>query len=517
MEQVSSTSTNNKRIAKNTVFLYTRMALSMLVSLYTSRVVLQTLGVEDFGIYSLVGGVVVMFQFLNSSLSGATSRFLTFELGKGDVQRLKDTFSTAMMAHLLMAAFVFIVAETVGLWFISTQLVIPEGRMFAAHIVYQCSVLSLMVTFTQVPYNASIISHEKMDIFAYIELLSVFLRLGIVYLLVVGNFDKLILYAILVLAVSMTIAIIYRVYAIRHFNECHFNILWKPKILKPMLTFSGWDLYNYTANSAWQFGVNSMINIFCGVVYNAAGGIALAVNGTLSHFGGNVILAFKPQIIKQYAIGNIAEMVRLMINASRYSLLLFLIFATPLLVETDFVLRIWLGNPPEKTIEFTRLLILSCIPSSLKDIITAAIHATGRIKFVSLCNGSLTFISLIPAYILLSMDCVVESVYVCFFITRILCLICAMIILNNLVKQFPFQRFIIAVYTKIPFIILFVFFISWLIHVQFDSGFFRLLLVALVALIMYSVFTYFFVMSAKTRTMVRSKLTTFFSFNKLKR
>lgn len=484
------------------------MALSMLVSLYTSRVVLQTLGVEDFGIYSLVGGIVVVFQFLNSSLAGATSRFLTFELGKGDLQRLKDTFSTAMTAHLLMATFVFIVAETAGLWFISTQLVIPEGRMFAAHIVYQCSVLSLMVTFTQVPYNASIISHEKMDIFAYIELLSVFLRLGIVFLLVIGNIDKLILYAFLVLAVSMTIAIIYRVYAIKHFCECHFRFIWKPEILKPMLSFSGWNLYGQAASSLRQFGTNSLINMFCGVIYNAAGGLAMVIHGTVNGFCSNVITAFQPQIIKQYAQGDVKTMLKLMINASKYSLILFLLIAVPLFLELPFVLQLWLGSVPHKTVEFVRLLIISSIPFALKEIIKIAIQATGNIKSVCITDGSLSIAVLIPIYFSLLSGQVVEWAYIWIVVQRFLSLLAACFIIIHLIKGFSFATFVKDALFK-PFLISFVITsFLYFIHKLFNAGLFRLIAVCFMSLILFSILTYFFLLDQHTKDVVKLKLKT---------
>ena len=223
---MQDTTSNNKRIAKNTIMLYIRMFISMLVGLYTSRVVLATLGVEDYGIYGVVGGVVGMMGFLNASMSGATSRFLTFELGRGDKERLAKTFSSALIVHIAIAIIVFILAETVGLWFLCNKLNIPEGRMEAAHWVYQFSILATMLSITQVPYNATIIAHEKMDVYAYMEILNVTLKLLIVYLLTIGDFDKLKLYAVLTFAVSLIIMMIYRIYCLRHFKESRFHWVW---------------------------------------------------------------------------------------------------------------------------------------------------------------------------------------------------------------------------------------------------------------------------------------------------
>lgn len=497
---------NNRRIAKNTIFLYIRMALSTLVSLYTSRVVLRTLGVEDYGVYTLVGGIVVMFQFLNSSLSGATSRFLTFELGKSDKQKLKDTFSTALIAHLLIAAFVFVVAETAGLWFLSTKLVIPDGRMYAAQIVYQCSILSLMVSFTQVPYNASIISHEDMDVFAYIELLSVFLRLGIVYLLVIGNFDKLILYAILVLVVSVTIAMIYRIYAVRHYEECHFHFIWKPAILKPMLTFSGWNLFASASSSIRQFGVNSIINIFFGVVYNAAGGIALTVGGAVTGFCTNVITAFRPQIIKQYAQNRVDEMMQLMTNASKYSILLFSAVALPLCFELPYILHIWLGEAPPKTIEFVRMLIVSTIPFELKEIIKISIYATAKIKIISLTDGCLSLLVLAATYCSFHLGHAIEFAYIWLITQRIMAFICALYILKKIIPSFPIKRFLIRSLFGYCLITLGVIVALYFLVTTLSEGYIRLCITSIVSVLLYACHTYIFVLDENLRKSIHNRV-----------
>lgn len=506
----STQQVNYRRIAKNAAFLYIRMALSVIVSLYTSRVVLQTLGVEDYGIYSLVGGIVVMFKFLNSSMAGATSRFLTFELGRGEQQRLKDTFSTALIAHIIIALAVFVVGETVGLWFLSTQLVIPEGRMFAAQVVYQCSIFSMMIGFTQVPYNASIVSHEKMDIFAYIELLDVFLRLGIVYLLVVGNFDKLILYAVLVLAVSTTIALIYRGYAITHYKECRFRMIWKPDILKPMLSFSGWNLYAQATSSIRQFSTNSIINIFYGVIYNAASGLTMTIHGTASGFSSNVIMSFSPQIIKQYAQGNVHNMIRLMSDASKYSLLVFLATSIPLIFELPYLLELWLGVVPEKTIEFTRLLLLSTIPFNQKNIIRAAVSATGQIKFVSFVNGTIALLVLIPIYLFSKNGYPVEVAYICILTQRIIAFVAVCFILKHIIRSFRIWEYLLQSTGKVLFVSVFIVVLIYFVHISMQESFIRFCTVCFLSFISFGTYTYYFVfdkeMRAKTKTQLKKYL-----------
>lgn len=332
---MQDTTSNNKRIAKNTIMLYIRMFISMVVGLYTSRVVLATLGVEDYGIYGVVGGVVAMMGFLNASMSGATSRFLTFELGKGDKERLAKTFSSALIVHIGIAIVVLILAETVGLWFLCNKLNIPAERMQAAHWVYQLSILSAMFGITQVPYNAAIIAHEKMDVYAYVEILNVSLKLLIVYLLCIGNFDKLILYASLMLAVSILIMMVYRIYAIRQFPEAHFHWIWDKTYLRPLLSFSGWDLYGNACVTARQQGTNFLVNIFFGVTYNAASSVATTVNGVVLGLTFTLIPALQPQIVKRYAVGDIKGMQSLMNNGIKYFSLLYLALLFPFLMEAD--------------------------------------------------------------------------------------------------------------------------------------------------------------------------------------
>ena len=391
---------NNKRIAKNTIMLYVRMLLSIVVSLYTSRVVLQTLGVDDYGIYGVVGGVVAMFSFFNASMSGATSRFITFSLGKGDMKDVNETFSTAVIIHLGIALAIVVLAETVGLWFLEYKLVIPEERMNAARIVYQFSIIAMAVQVTQVPYNASIISYEKMDVYAYVELLNVFLKLGIVYLLLLWNYDKLILYAFLVFAVNVIIAFTYRIYCIRHFESCKFHWILMKEKLYPMLSFSGWDLYGNMCYSARQQGINMLINMFFGVALNAASSVATSVQGVVSGLSANVIQAFRPQIIKQYAAGNYQEMEKLMCNSIKYSLILFLMVCVPLSFVMYPVMRLWLGIVPDMAPEFCVFMLLISMLNLVNSVLCIAIHASGSIKVLSIVTGTIYLMTIPFIYIL---------------------------------------------------------------------------------------------------------------------
>ncbi len=391
---------SNKRIAKNAIMLYIRMFISMIVGLYTSRVVLNTLGVEDYGIYGVVGGIVGMMGFLNASMSGATSRFITFELGKGDIQRLKDTFSSAMIVHIGIAIVVLVLAETIGLWFLNNKLVIPEGRMNAANWVYQMSVLSTIISVTQVPYNACIIAHEKMSVYAYIEIINVSLKLLIVYLLTLGDFDKLILYAILSLFVSIMIMSIYRIYCIRKFSESHFQWLWNSRYIISISTFSLQNLFAHFGFAFRTQGSSFVLNIIYGVSLNTANSISSTVSGILSQFSINISTAFKPQIIKSYAIGDFVNMNRMINDAIRYSILLLSIFIIPIYFEIDYILHFWLGQTVDYASSFCKITLLSTFLSAISAPLYNGLSSTGDIKKYSFIQGSLYILSPIISFTL---------------------------------------------------------------------------------------------------------------------
>lgn len=497
---------NNKRIAKNTIFLYLRMLLSLVVSLYTSRVVLQVLGADDYGTYTVVGGIVVMFGFLNSSMSGATSRFLTYEIGRGDKKKLQDTFSSAMEVHIAIALAIFVVAETLGLWLLAYKLNIPEGRITAAHVVYQTSVLSMMVGVTQVPYNASIIAHEKMDVYAYVEMLNILLKLVIVYVLLIGNFDKLILYSFLVLGVSILIALIYRVYCIRQFEECHFCVIWRPEIIKPLLSFSGWDLYGNMSVTVQQQGINMIVNHFLGVAINAASGIATTVNAAVAGFAKNIIMAFRPQIIQNYAQGDIVTMSKLMTNASKYCLLLFLTISLPLIAMMPYVLQLWLTKVPEKAVEICRIVLLTNIPGLLNSIVVIGIHATGRIKRLSFISGSLFLLTLLPVYFVLYADGTIEEVYWCTFIAMSLIFISDSIILKRNIPDFPLMLFLVETFGKTMPTAIAAAIALYLISQHLPLGFSQLVLSIIVSITVFGVSTYCFALDKNTRSKVNEKV-----------
>lgn len=428
--------------------LYIRMFISVIVSLYTSRVVLQTIGVEDYGIYGVVGGIVSMMGSINASMSGATSRFLTFELGRGDFSRLSKTFSSALLVHIIIAVIVLVLAETVGLWFLCNKLVIPEGRMTAAHWVYQLSILSAMLTITQVPYNSSIIAHEKMDIYAYVEILNVSLKLLIVYLLQIGDFDKLILYAILMFAVSVIIIMVYRIYCLRKFEECKFHWIWDKEYLKPLISFSGWDLYGNMSVVFFTQGLSMLLNIFFGPALNAANNVSTTVQGTVKAFAFNVIQAFRPQVIKKYAQEDIDAVNQYCIMATQYTLILFSIIAVPFLFKTECILHLWLGLIPEHTVFFLRIVLLGTIFNLANNIVNIPIHACGRMKLFSLVTGSCFMISIPLMYILLKLGGSADMSYLIVLLAYTACFCGSLIILKRNIPDINMTQLFIQGYFK---------------------------------------------------------------------
>ena len=502
---MQDTTSNNKRIAKNTIMLYIRMFISMLVGLYTSRVVLATLGVEDYGIYGVVGGVVAMMGFLNASMSGATSRFLTFELGRGDKDRLAKTFSSALIVHIAIAIVVLILAETVGLWFLCNKLNIPAERMQAAHWVYQLSILSAMFGITQVPYNAAIIAHEKMDVYAYVEILNVSLKLLIVYLLCIGNFDKLILYASLMLAVSILIMMVYRIYAIRQFPETHFHWIWDKTYLRPLLSFSGWDLYGNACVIARQQGTNFLINIFYGVVYNAASGIATTVQGTISGLAFNIILAFRPQIIKQYAKGNVEDMSKLVGNAVCFTTILFGCMSIPLILETHYIMKAWLGVIPEKSEIFCQILLIASFLGLLNNIWNTCIHATGKIKEISIFSGTFFLISLPIIYVVFQFKAPVESAYLVFILSIVFVNVSNLLIIKKEIPKLKLN-FVFLNYIKVIIVLMASYYITSLFKAQMQETFIRLLVDCFICWIIIFASSFIFILNKKQKKSIISKI-----------
>ena len=498
-EQPESRASSNKLIAKNAVMLYIRMFLTMIVGLYTSRVVLATLGVEDFGIYGVVGSITAMMVFLNSAMSAATSRFMAFELGRGDEAKLKKTFSNALIAHICIALIIFVIGETVGLWFLYNKLVIPTERMTAAVWVYQLSIVGTMLTIMQVPYNASIIAHEKMNIYAYVEILNVLLKLAIVYLLTIGNFDKLILYACLHLIVIIIIVIVYRFYCSRHFNECHFKWALDKKLLKNLLSFSGWDLYGHMAFTFRQQGSNFLINMFCGVAINAACGLASTIQGIVLGFSSNVVTAFRPQIIKQYAIGDYDRMNSLISMGTRFSTVLIIMVSLPIILKAEPIINLWLGQVPQGAVFMTVTLLCLNIVNTISYVVVIGIQASGKIARNSIACGTLYFLCLPIMYFLLYMGLGYESTYWVLLISSLFVLSIYIYNLKHCVPQFNLRFFFIKSLAPIIMVLALSSLLLYLLSQIFNNGLLHLMLFFILSILIVGGISFVLVFNRKER------------------
>ena len=392
---MSIESENNKRIAKNTVFLYLRMILVMGVGLYTSRLILQILGVSDYGIYNVMGGIIGMLAYVNTLMSGATSRFLTIDLGKGDMLNLKRTFSMSSTLCLASAAIFLILGETIGLWFMNTHLNIAPERLYAANWVYQCALLSAAVTVIQSPYLASVIANEKMSAYAYMSIFDVCMKFLAVFALQYFDSDKLILYGIFLLAVNILNALIYRIYCRKKFPECTFSFYFSKSKFMEMFSYSGWNMIIVFANVLNNYGLNILLNIFYGTVVNAARGLALQVNSIVSQFYSNFQTASRPQIMKYYAQGNIQEMSKLIRNTSKISAFLLMCLIIPISFNIDALLDIWLDEVPQYTSWFVVFMMLNALCAAVDYPVGMGIQAVGKMKLPNL-TVSLLYLSIFP-------------------------------------------------------------------------------------------------------------------------
>lgn len=394
-------SQNNRRIAINTLLLYFRMLVLMFIGLFTSRIVLNTLGIVDYGIQNAVGGFIAIFSFLQGSIGGAASRYITFDLGKGDMLGLKRTFRNILTIHVLLAVLLLILAETIGLWFVLKEMKFPEDRTVAAFFVYQFSVFSAVMSLFCVPFNSVIIAHEKMAAFAYITILDAVFKLLIVVALVYVPFDKLITYSWMIMFVQVVDGIIYITYCRRHFIETRTGLGIEKKQFKEIAVYAIWILNGNIAVAGYTQGLNILLNLFFGPAVNAARGVAVQIQNICNQFCSNFQMALNPQITKSYAQGNMDGMHSLLLKSSKFSFFIMLLLALPICIEADFILHIWLGLVPEYTVAFTRLILITSLLYTLSNPIIISVHATGRLKRFQLVEGTILLTIVPVAYILL--------------------------------------------------------------------------------------------------------------------
>lgn len=474
---VESNADKNRRIAKNTVLLYIRMLFMMGVSLYTSRIILHVLGVEDFGVYSVVGGLVTMFAFINGGMVSATQRFITFEIGRGNLQKLKIVFSTSLQIHALISLLIVILGETVGLWFLLEKLTIPEERMVAAMWVYQCSIVACVVTIMSIPYNADIVAHEKMSAFAYISVVEVVLKLLIVYALVVVGRDKLIVYALLLLLVQLVVRLVYSSYCKRNFEESRYCHQFDISLFKEMLAFAGWSFWGNLANVLYTQGLNMMLNMFFGPVVNAARGIAVQVQGAVQQFVGNFQMALNPQITKSYAAGELSQMHLLMFRSARFSFFLLFFLTLPIILETKFVLSIWLGIVPADAEAFTQLMIAISLIYSIANPCVVANQATGKVKVYQAVVGGILLFILPVSYLALYFGAPAYAVFVVHFILECFAQTARMLLLRKQI-HLPMLAYLSNIYIPIGMVVLVSILLPVIVSSCFEEGWLRFIIVS---------------------------------------
>lgn len=394
MEDNQKYKTSNKRIAKNTFYLYLRMLMVMIVSLFTVRIVLNALGAEDYGINNVVGGIVTMFTFLSSTLNSASLRFFAYSIGKNDIAKLSQYFTMSFWCFTIIATIILLLAESIGLWFVLNKLTIPDGRMNAALWVYQFSIFTFVLKILVVPYHSIVIAHEKMNMFAILGVIECFLKLGVAYLIFVSPFDKLKTYSALLFIMGTIIDFYYVVYDLKNFQETHIIKYWNKKIFLEVSNYSGWTLFGTISGVVRSQGINILLNMFFNPVVNAARAIAYHINSNINHFVMNFYKAVQPQITKSYGAGDLSSMHSLVYRSSRYCFYLIFFLSIPILLETNYILTIWLKEVPEDTVLFTRLVIITAIIDSTAYPLQTSISATGKIKYFQIVTGGLLLLNL---------------------------------------------------------------------------------------------------------------------------
>lgn len=494
--------TNNKRIAKNTLFLYFRMLVVMAVTFFSSRIILKVLGITDYGIYNVVGGIVSMMSFLNGALGSSTSRFLTYELGQKNEERLKNTFSAALNLHICMAILVLLIGETLGLWFFYEKIVIPAERFNAAFWVFQFSLVTTMISFTQVPYNASLIAHEEMSIYAYVGLYEAISKLLIVYLLYISPIDRLIFYGFLLMLNSISIQLFYRYYTSKKYFECKIRIVKDRNLYKKLLGYSGWDLFGGIAVICQGQGINILLNIFFGPAVNAARAIAVQIQTAVALFINNFITAVRPQVVKNFATGQYDEMYHLTFQTAKFSFLLMLMIVLPLCLDIHFVLNIWLGSQvPEHTATFAVIILLTYLMETFHSASLMSYHAIGRIKTGNIIGGSLMILALPISYIALKYNYPAHTVFIIIFIINFIQMIAGWCLLHHYI-QFKWNKLLKGVYSPCLLIGILSLILPLFIKYQMNEGWNRLILLILISICEISILTILIAMNKQERNKI---------------
>lgn len=498
-------SVNNKRIAKNTLALYFRMLFSMLVSLYTSRVFLNALGVEDYGINNVVGGLIGMFSILSGSLTAAISRFITYELGKGNTKQLRKVFSSAINIQLALGFIVILLAETIGLWFLNTEMNIPSNRMPAANWVFQFSLVSFFLGIITIPYNAVIIAHERITTFAYIGIFEVLAKLGIAILIVHSPIDRLIFVSLLTCVIAVIVRLTYGIYCKLHFQECKYQRIWDKNLLKQMFSFAGWNFIGASSAILRDQGGNILINLFCGPVANAARGVAYQVNIAVQSFANNFMTAINPQITKSYACGNQDYMMTLIFQGARLSFYMLLILSLPVIINTSYILELWLKTVPEFTSLFVKLILIFTMSESISNPLVTAMLATGNIRKYQIIVGGLQMLNFPLSFLLLKQGFKPEIIFIVAIFISQCCLIARLILLRKMIKLNA-KEYFKKVYLNVISVSLIAILIPTIIQPYFTNNFTNFIYSCIICVISTITTIYYIGCNRKERHLIYLKL-----------
>lgn len=509
MEQ--DTTISSKRIAKNSLLLYIRMMFIMVISLFTSRVVLNALGVTDYGIYNVVGGFISMFTVLSGSFSASISRFITYELGRNDEKRLNSIFSTSVNIQIVISIIVVVISEFLGIWFLYYHMNIPVDRISAANWVLQCAIISFVINLISVPYNAEIIAHEKMGAYAAISMFDAFLKLVIAYLLLISPFDKLKYYSVLFVVVSLIIRFAYGIYCKRKFKECAYHCIIDFSIFKEMGKFAGWNLLGSTTLMCNTQGVNLLMNVYFGVIVNSARGLATQVDVAVKAFINSFMTAITPQITKSYAANDFENMYMLVCRGAKFSSFLFLLFAIPLIIETPLILRVWLNIVPEYTIIFSRLAIFtSFIDSVLGNSLWAAIISTGDIKKYQIFVSFVGIMVFPLSWICFKLGCSPASTYIVFIIVYMFVLFVRLYFMKKMLGM-PISRYLSDVILPVLPVLTISFISSLILENCLEEGVIRFVVIIFFATSMTLIMSYTFGINRDERSFINSKVSNFFA------
>ena len=499
------TAANNRRIAKNTLMLYFRMLFSMVVSLYTSRVVLNALGVEDYGIYNVVGGLVSMFSVISGSLSASILRFITYELGCGDKNRLNKIFSTSINIQFGLGLIIIILAETVGIWFLNAKMNISDVRMMAANWVFQFSILTFVVNLVSVPYNASIIAHEHMSAFAYISILEAILKLSIAFLIFISPIDQLVFYALLMTLTACIIRFVYSFYCKKHFKESKFQFYFSKKLLFEMFSFAGWNTIGSASAILRDQGGNILLNLFFNPAVNAARGVSIQACHAITLFAQNFMTAVNPQITKSYASGDKEYLTTLLFQSSRFSFYLLSVLSIPILIKAEYILSLWLGNVPEHSTSFIQLMILFSLNESFSYSLITAMLATGDVKNYQIIVGGLLLLNVPISYITLKLGAPPESVFIVSIVLSIASFATRLIMLKRMI-QLPIKLFLLKVYLKCILVFVLSAIIPIILSYFLRNSIPNLILLCTASILSSFTFIYTFGCTANERVFIRSKI-----------